>query len=248
MGTSGPHSARANRRGLASFVAFLVLFAFALGLSGSLMALAGGDSRGSALPAPQAPATDSNASTSSGGATPVTRSAPAAGKLKTASATRDDAVATPAAAPVAGLSGGDVSLDFVAAGPFTYNHATGLGSPPQFGYDNRTISKTNGVVESLEGGDFECGDIRDVLRPGQGRRRRRRKRWRRARHVLRQRDDGTARHRLRQHHERRGINTPDGGNVGLDGDEATTLSNEHLDTQGYDEVEGTVDGVRPRPG
>ena len=30
----------------------------------------------------------------------------------------------------AGLVGGDVSLDFVAAGPFTYDHATGLGSPP----------------------------------------------------------------------------------------------------------------------
>ena len=68
-------------------------------------------------------------------------------------------IARPAAAPVAGLDGGDISLDFVAAGPFTYNHATGLGSPPQFGYDNRTISKTNGVVESLEGGDFECGDL-----------------------------------------------------------------------------------------
>ena len=54
---------------------------------------------------------------------------------------------------------GDVSLDFVAAGPFTYDHSTGLGPRPQFGYDNRTISKTNGVVESLEGGDFACNDL-----------------------------------------------------------------------------------------
>ncbi|MBC6988655.1 T9SS type A sorting domain-containing protein [Hymenobacter sp. BT491] len=51
-------------------------------------------------------------------------------------------------------SGGDFSLDFVAAGPGTYNHATGGGA-----YDNRTIGKTEDVVESLEGGDFSCGDI-----------------------------------------------------------------------------------------
>ena len=130
MGTSGPHERTRQQARARLIVAFLLLFAFALGLSGSLMALAGGDSRGTALPAPQAPATDSNSSTSSGGATPVTRSAPAAGKLKTASATRDDAVAAPAAPPGgAALDGGDISLDFVAAGPFTYNHATGLGSP-----------------------------------------------------------------------------------------------------------------------
>jgi uncharacterized repeat protein (TIGR01451 family) len=247
MGTSGPHSARAKRRGLASFVAFLLLFAFALGQSGSLMALAGGDSRGSALPAPQAPATDGNASTSSGGATPVTRSAPTAGTLKTASATRDDAVATPAAALVAGLDGGDISLDFVAAGPFTYNHATGLGSPPQFGYDNRTISKTNGVVESLEGGDFECGDFVTffvqvkVAGDAAG--------------------SGDVELDMSFGNETTGqpgigfdnimsvaINTPDGGNVGLDGDETATLSNEHLDTQGYDEVKGTVTVTSLDPG
>jgi hypothetical protein len=58
-------------------------------------------------------------------------------------------MATPALA-----AGGDFSLDFVAAGPFTYNHATGVGGE----FADRTISKTDGVVESLEGGDFECGD------------------------------------------------------------------------------------------
>ena len=150
MGTSGPHGARANRRGLASFVAFLLLFAFALGLSGSLMALAGGDSRGTALPAPQAPATDSNSSTSSGGATPVTRSAPAAGKLKTASATRDDSVAAPAAPPGgAALDGGDIDLDFVAAGPFTYDHATGLGTNPRIRIrqpHHQQVERSRGVV------------------------------------------------------------------------------------------------------
>ena len=52
------------------------------------------------------------------------------------------------------LSGGDFSLDFVAAAPFTYDHATGGGA-----FDDRTIGKANDVVESLEGGDFECEDI-----------------------------------------------------------------------------------------
>ncbi len=59
-----------------------------------------------------------------------------------------------AMAPAAHADGGDFSLDFIAAGPFTYNHDTGVGGE----YADRTISKTDGVVESLEGGDFECGD------------------------------------------------------------------------------------------
>jgi uncharacterized repeat protein (TIGR01451 family) len=260
MGTDGRQSPGASRRGLASFVAFLLLFAFALG-SGSLMALAGGDStdpaatgdggsggvsRLSALPVPEAPAEEApaadgsgDASTSSGGATSVTRSAPTAGKLKTAGASRDDTVAAPAAALAANLVGGDIGLDFVAAGPFTYNHATGLGTPPQFGYDNRTISKSNGVVESLEGGDFACGDLVtffvQVEVAGDAA------------------ASGAVELDMSFGNETTGqpgigfddivsvaINTPDGGNVGLDGTETTTLSNEHLDTAGYDEVKGTV--------
>ncbi|MBI3648217.1 MAG: DUF11 domain-containing protein, partial [Actinobacteria bacterium] len=54
-----------------------------------------------------------------------------------------------------GLTGGDVSLDYVAAGPGTYDHQTGLGGA----YDDRTIDPNTGVVESLEGGDFSCGDL-----------------------------------------------------------------------------------------
>jgi hypothetical protein len=50
--------------------------------------------------------------------------------------------------------GGDFKLDFIAAAPFTYDHATGGGA-----FDNRTIGKANDVVESLEGGDFACGDL-----------------------------------------------------------------------------------------
>ena len=57
-------------------------------------------------------------------------------------------------ATTAAAAGGDISLDLVAAGPFSYNHQTGVGGE----YADRTIDKTTGVVESLEGGDFECGD------------------------------------------------------------------------------------------
>jgi hypothetical protein len=54
-------------------------------------------------------------------------------------------------------AGGDFSLDFVAAGPFTYSHLDdAVSSGGQYG--SRVISKTSGVVESLEGGDFKCGD------------------------------------------------------------------------------------------
>lgn len=55
---------------------------------------------------------------------------------------------------VAAADGGDFKLDFIAAAPFTYDHATGGGA-----FDDRTIGKANDVVESLEGGDFACGDL-----------------------------------------------------------------------------------------
>ncbi|MGH2591193.1 MAG: DUF7507 domain-containing protein, partial [Actinomycetota bacterium] len=63
------------------------------------------------------------------------------------------------AASAGAVNGSDVSVDLVAAGPFTYDHDTlaGSGNLPRYG--SRTISKTNGVVESLEGGDFACGDL-----------------------------------------------------------------------------------------
>ncbi|MBF9140922.1 T9SS type A sorting domain-containing protein [Hymenobacter properus] len=52
------------------------------------------------------------------------------------------------------VSGGDFSLDFVAAAPYTYIHSTGGGA-----FNDRTIGKNMDVVESLEGGDFTCGDV-----------------------------------------------------------------------------------------
>ena len=49
---------------------------------------------------------------------------------------------------------GDFSIDFVAAAPESYNHLTGGGA-----FDDGTIGVGKDVVESLEGGDFSCGDI-----------------------------------------------------------------------------------------
>ena len=53
-------------------------------------------------------------------------------------------------------AGGDFSLDFAASAPTTYDHATGGGA-----FDDRTIGAD--VVESLEGGDFICGDTVSYL-------------------------------------------------------------------------------------
>ena len=57
-------------------------------------------------------------------------------------------------APAAEAASGDFSIDFIAAAPQSYNHLTGGGA-----FDDRTIGVDKDVVESLEGGDFSCGDI-----------------------------------------------------------------------------------------
>ncbi len=48
----------------------------------------------------------------------------------------------------------DISLDFTAAAPLTYDHATGGGA-----FDNRSVGRAKDIVESLEGSDFRCGDV-----------------------------------------------------------------------------------------
>jgi len=48
----------------------------------------------------------------------------------------------------------DISIDFTAAAPLTYDHSTGGGA-----YDNRSVGRAKDIVESLEGSDFRCGDI-----------------------------------------------------------------------------------------
>ena len=55
-------------------------------------------------------------------------------------------------------AGGDFSLDFTAAAPLTYNHLTGGGT-----YDLREVGRDKDIVESLEGGDFACGDTVSFL-------------------------------------------------------------------------------------
>ena len=50
------------------------------------------------------------------------------------------------------MAGGDFSIDFVAAEPTSYNHQTGGGA-----FDDDTSNVD--TVESLQGGEFACGDI-----------------------------------------------------------------------------------------
>ncbi|MGI8616662.1 MAG: DUF7507 domain-containing protein [Actinomycetota bacterium] len=261
MRSRSSRRSRGTKRGLASFVSFVVLFALALGQGSSLIAwaddtspidpvatgevAADGASGDATLPVEEAPAEEApveeapaeeapaeealadDESAASGGGARSTRT------LKSARAPNGDAVIQ----SHGGLHGGDVNLDFVAAGPFTYDHTTGLGAYPDFGYNDRTIDKDSGVVESLEGGDFACGDlvtffVEVEVEEGAG--------------------SGSVALDLSFGAETTGqpgigfddivswgINTPDDGNVGLDGNETVTLTNEHTDTAGYNELLGT---------
>jgi hypothetical protein len=62
------------------------------------------------------------------------------------------------APPSAFAGGGDFSLDFTAAAPLSYDHLTGGGT-----YDTRQVGRDKDIVESLEGGDFACGDTVSFL-------------------------------------------------------------------------------------
>jgi uncharacterized repeat protein (TIGR01451 family) len=273
---------RATRRGAASFVSFLLLFAFALGQS-SLSALADdagtdpvaaedllsdGSTDEATLPVEEAPAEEAPAEEApaeeapaeeapvadegDGGSAAVTddgsSSAPSArtGQVNVARVKKTTALAAPAAPPGGSLDGGDIDLDFIAAGPFTYDHATGLGTYPQFGYNDRNISKSNGVVESLESGDFACGDYvtfftQITVDSGAA-------------------SGGTIELDYTYGAETTGqpglgfsdiidvdVNKPDDGNKNLDGDEVATLIAEGFDSSGYDQVTGTVqiEGLDP---
>ena len=273
--TNSRQSGRRTKRGLASFVSFVLLFAFALGQS-SLSALAedagtdpvaaeeaisdGSTEEGTVpvqeapveeafaeeAPAEEAPAeevpaaeADGDASTGAGAATAGAGEA-RKGQINVARTNRTTAIAAPAAPPGGSLDGGDIDLDFIAAGPFTYDHATGLGPNPPFGYNGRQISKSNGVVESLEAGDFECGDwvtffTQITVDSGAG-------------------SGGTIELDYTYGAETTGqpglgfddiisvaVNTPDSGNKNLDGDEVATLIAEGFDSSGYDQVTGTVE-------
>ena len=267
---------RRQRRGLASLVSFLLLFAFALG-QGSIAAQAKNPHKAAAedaapseeaaasdeAPAEEAPAAEAPAAeapladapavaddaaadgASRAGATAASPASREARAQKPAKADRSGAVAAPAAAQQ--LDGGDIDLDFVAAGPFTYDHSTGLGTNPPFGYNNRQISKNNGVVESLESGDFACGDLVTFFTQVSV-------------------DDGAAGSgtvvlNYTFGNETTGqpglgfdnivsaaSNTPDSGNVGNVADNVVTLSNVFIENQGYDQVHGTVTITNLAPG
>ena len=273
-------SRRQTKRGLASFVSFVLLFAFALGQS-SLSALAddagtdpvaaeevlsdGSTGEGTLpeeapaeeapaeeapaeeAPAEEAPAAEADGDTSGTGAAATGAGDARKGQINVARVSRTTAIAAPAAPPGVGeLDGGDIDLDYVAAGPFTYNHATGLGTHPQFGYDNRTISKSNGVVESLESGDFACGDFvtfftEITVDSGAA-------------------AGGTIELDYTFGAETTGqpglgfddiidvdVNKPDDGNKNLDGDEVATLIAEGFDSSGYDQVHRHRRDRRSRP-
>jgi uncharacterized repeat protein (TIGR01451 family) len=295
---------RAPRRGLASFVSFLLLFAFALGQS-SISALANdagtdpvaeeaaaedglgelpvAESPPEEAPAPDAPVDEAPADEADEAAAPAEEApadeaaaeeapanepaAPAGdatgdsdGGAASASSTgsgssarsnkrldRNAALAAPIGVQQIGLEGGDVSLDFIAAGPFTYDHQTGLGTYPTFGYNDRHIDKNDGVVESLESGDFECDELvtfftQIVIEPGAA-------------------GSGDIELDYTFGNEPTGqdglgfddivsvaINTPDDGNVGNVADNVVTLSNEFIETMGYDQVHGTVTVTNLAPG
>jgi uncharacterized repeat protein (TIGR01451 family) len=277
---------RAHRRGLATFVSFLLLFGFALGAS-SLTALAKSPKKDPAVseeaaqpdaapseeaasdeapaeepspdaapvkesPAEETPpavdtAVDDGSGSSGGGATAA--ASDDAGSNTENNARKDQSAAAASDVVIqnhGGLHGGDVDLDFVAAGPFTYDHSTGVGTNPPFGFNNRTISKNNGVVESLESGDFQCGDLvtfftEIVIDPGA---------------------DGGGTIELDYEFDRSTtgqdgilytdiidssvtVNINDNGNAGLDGNEVATLVAEDTTT---DPITGTVEIAGLDPG
>ncbi|HEX6399257.1 MAG TPA: hypothetical protein VF108_02145 [Actinomycetota bacterium] len=287
MGTSKTNYRRrrpARARGLASCVAFMLLFALALGQGSSLVAIANdgidasefsasntAEADGSveegeeaaaeeeAAPDEQDPAggadSSDGSSGSGGGRTPkasaTSGSEDGGGGAwsprnagSSTETTRHQRLAAPTPTE---LEGGDISLDYVAAGPFTYDHATGFGDYPTFGYNDRHIDKDDGVVESLESGDFECGDYvtfftEITVDAGAA-------------------AEGTIELDYTFGAETTGqpglgfsdiidvgVNTPDDGNINEDGDEVATLIAEGFDSSGYDQVTGTVEVVGLDPG
>jgi len=148
---------------------------------------------------------------------------------------------TPDAAPAAQstLDGGGVTLDFIAAGPYTYDHTTGVGGA----FNDRTISKSTGVVESLEGGDFACGDrvvffTAITVEPNAGS----------GSVEIDYTYDGQTTSGSSVGFDdliSASVNTGDSGNENLDGNESVTVNSESFITAGKDRVETSiqVDGV-----
>ena len=127
-------------------------------------------------------------------------------------------------------------------------------TPPASGPTRRsvtttgTIDKNDGVVESLESGDFAVRRPRDVLHAD---------RHRRAAPTAAGRSSSTTRSGTSRPvspvsasttSSSVAINTPDDGNVGNVADNVVTLSNEFTETAGYDQLHGTVTVTNLAPG
>jgi uncharacterized repeat protein (TIGR01451 family) len=230
---------RARARGTASLIAFWLLFAFAVGQGGSIIAFAF-DQAGSGPTVSKDGSAPTSDDSGDGGSTAGSGTAKVSGSGPAAVSSDDGSRATRRvrtdrdsdAQQILAVDPGDIELDFVAAAPQTYNHETGVGG--QFG--DRIINEQ--VVESLEGGDFECGDLVvffvEVVVGGTG-------------------DAGTLELDMSFGAETTGqpgvgftdivsasINTGDEGNVGLEGTETATLGTVTHDTAGYDETLATV--------
>ncbi len=205
MGTPGRNGPA--RRGSASLFALLFLFAFVLGQAG-MSAMASGP-------------------TLQMGTAKTKTSAPTSGARVQQGAKLQ--------APVqSGLDAGAISLDFIAAGPYTYDHNTGVGGA----FNDRTISKTTGVVESLEGGDFACGDkvvffTQLVADPGAGSG---------AVDLTYTYDGQTTSGSLVGFDDllSASINSPDTGNKNLSGNESASIQSEQFITTGKDRLETTI--------
>jgi uncharacterized repeat protein (TIGR01451 family) len=139
------------------------------------------------------------------------------------------------AAQGAGSDG--ISVDLVAAGPKTYDHTSGIGGA----YGHRTISRTSGVVESLEGGDFACGDKVVFFTAVTG-----------GSALTGSHDVELDLGFLAESTGQPGVffddvvsaslNSPDTGNVGLEGNESVTLTGESTGTMGgHKAIIGTVE-------
>jgi uncharacterized repeat protein (TIGR01451 family)/fimbrial isopeptide formation D2 family protein len=183
-----------------------------------------------------------SASSTSGGGRAASKG-DASTSYQSADRTGSDSTGPLPAAPSPG-TGANIATDLVAAGPFTYNHTTLAGTGPNLPwYDSRTISKNAGVVESLEGGDFKCGDlvlffVKVEVTGGSG-----------------SRDVALDLSFLKEPTGQPGVGFDDivgaslssndsgsgGGNANLEGNEAVSLSNEHDGTVGgKDAILGTV--------
>jgi uncharacterized repeat protein (TIGR01451 family) len=234
----GDRSRRRKRRPRLGRVAFVVSLAVVISQGAGMIAAQAAE--------PESSSPGGSNSTSGSSASDGTNAASTGDASTTDEAADPPGIASTGPIPAASspATGANISSDLVAAGPFTYNHTTLAGTGPNLPwYDSRTISRNAGVVESLEGGDFKCGDlvlffVKIEVTGGSG-----------------SRDVALDLSFLKEPTGQPGVGFDDivgaslstndsgggGGNANLEGDEAVSLSNERDDTVGgKDALLGTV--------